>query len=259
MAYTDTQARTRTRLPDGGQHQDKRPRLRRPAVAAAILAAALVAVVAVAALARHGSSQPQATRPPPVGAAGPAAAAGPHVVTGVPVGYPDTQAGAQAAAANYVVAFASAPMFAAATRHRIIAAVADPTVVQALQQQYDAAFAATTSRFGLDPNGQPPAGQQFVARALPVGVHTDAYTSGAARVSVWSDGLVGLAGTGSTLPVSEAWSTTVVSLRWEAGDWKWVTASQSDGPTPVAGLQSPSSAAAIANATSTFAGLRYAP
>lgn len=180
-------------------------------------------------------------------------------MAGVPVGYLQTPAGAQAAAANYVVAFASAPMFAPASRHRIIAAVADPTVVSALQAQYDAAFAATTARFGLDANGQPPAGLTFVARALPVGVHTDAYAGGAARVSVWSDGLIGLAGTGSTQPVSEAWSTTVVSLRWAGGDWKWLTASQTDGPTPVSGLQSPSSAAAIAAATSTFAGLRYAP
>lgn len=257
MAYTDTQARTRTRLPDDGDHPAQRRRLRRPAVAAAILAVALVAVLAAEGLARHGSSSPHAT--PPVRAAGPAAAAGPHIVAGVPVGYPDTPAGAQAAAANYVVAFASAPMFVPASRHQIIAAVADPTVASALQAQYDVAFAATTSRFGLDANGQPPAGLQFVARALPVGVHTDAYAGGAARVSVWSDGLIGLAGTGSTQPVSEAWSTTVVSLRWARGDWKWVTASQTDGPTPVPGLQSPSSATAIAQATSTFAGLRYAP
>lgn len=258
MAFTDTQARTRTRLPDDGDHPAQRRRVRRPVVAATILVAAVVAVLAVDGLTHHGSSSPQVTPPVPAGGSA-AVSAGPHSLAGVPVGYPDTPAGAQAAAANYVVAFASAPMFASATRHRIIAAVADPSVVSALQVQYDAAFAATTSRFGLDANGQPPAGQQLVARALPVGVHTDAYAGGDARVSVWSDGLIGLAGTGSTQPVAEAWSTTVVSLRWAAGDWKWVTASQTDGPTPVPGLQSPSSATAIANATATFAGLRYAP
>lgn len=258
MAFTDTQARTRTLLSDDRDHPAQRRRLRRPAVAVAVLVAAVVAAVAVAGLTRHGSPSPRVT--PPVPAAGlTGAAVGPHTLAGVPVGYPDTPAGADAAAANYVVAFASAPMFAAASRHRIIAAVAAPTVVSALQEQYDAAFAATTSRFGLDANGQPPAGLQFVARALPVGVHTDAYAGGAARVSVWSDGLIGLAGTGSMQPVSEAWSTTVVSLRWAGGDWKWVAASQTDGPTPVSGLGSPSPAMAIAHATGTFAGLRYAP
>lgn len=256
MAFTDAQPRTRIRLSaDASRPATKPVHPRGRLVIAGVAVVVLAAAGVVLALLHH---SPRAT--PTQRAAPPATATtSPSTVAGVPVGYPDTEAGAKAAAANYVVAFASESMFDASARHAIIAAVSDPTVVGALQQQYDAAFQATMSRFGLSASGQPPHGQQFVARALPVGVHVDAYDSTAARVSVWSDGLIGLAGAQSKNPVAEAWTTTTVSLRWVDGDWKWVTATQHDGPTPVSGLQSPSTADQIAQATQMFTGMRYAP
>jgi hypothetical protein len=219
------------------------------------LAVLIVAVLGIAALTRHHTP----TAPSSSGPAVSPAAAPVRSVSGVRLGYPDTAVGAEAAAANYVVAFAGQSMFTTATRHQIIAAITDPAVTSAVQAQYDTAYAATLSRFGLNASGQPPSGEQFVARALPVGVDLQAYSPTAARVSVWSDGLIGLAGTRSTQPVSEAWTTTDVSLAWVSGDWKWLAAVQTDGPTPVAGLQSPSSAAAIAAATRSYGGLGYAP
>jgi hypothetical protein len=254
MAFTDTQPRTRVRL-TARPPLTQPPRLRRRLMIVAVALGALVLVAVVLAVVHrspHARSTEQATPPQP-------SANTPSVVAGVSVGYPDSSAGAEAAAANYVVAFAGESMFNAATRHQIIGAVADPTVAAALQQQYDAAFQATMSRFGLSATGQPPRGQQLVARALPVGVHVDAYTPDTARVSVWSDGLIGLAGSQSRSPVAEAWTTTTVSLHWVDGDWKWVTATQHDGPTPVAGLQSPSTSEQIAQATQTFTGMRYGP
>lgn len=254
MAFTDAQPRTQVRL-TAPPPSARQPRLRRRlAIVAAVLllTAAVVVVLAVA------HSSPRAK---PVEQSAPPRTSSntPGSVAGVSVGYPDTSAGAEAAAANYVVGFAGANMFNTATRHQIIGAVADPAVAAALEQQYDAAFQATMSRFGLSSTGQPPRGQQLVARALPVGVHLDAYTPDTARVSVWSDGLIGLAGSQSRNPVAEAWTTSAVSLHWVDGDWRWVTATQHDGPTPVAGLQSPSTSEQIAQATQSFTGLRYGP
>lgn len=256
MAFTDAQPRTRIRLSADASPVTAPAHPRRRLVIAGVAVVVLAVTGVVLALLHHSprTAPTQQAAPPPA-----ISTTLPSTVAGVPVGYPDTEAGAKAAAANYVVAFASEGMFNASDRHAIIAAVSDPTVVGALQQQYDAAFQATMSRFGLSASGQPPRGQQFVARALPVGVHVDAYNSTAARVSVWSDGLIGLAGAQSKNPVAEAWTTTTVSMRWVNGDWKWVTATQHDGPTPVSGLQSPSTADQIAQATQMFAGMRYAP
>lgn len=254
MAFTDAQPRTQVRL-TARPPSARPPRLRRRlgvVALALVLIAAVVAALAV--IHRSPKAKSAAQSMPPR-----ASSTTPGSVAGVSVGYPDTSDGAEAAAANYVVGFAGANMFNTSTRHQIIAAIADPTVATALQQQYDAAFQATMSRFGLSAAGQPPRGQQLVARALPVGVHLDAYAPDAARVSVWSDGLIGLAGSQSRNPVAEAWTTTSVSLHWIDGDWKWVTASQHDGPTPVAGLQSPSTSEQIAQATQSFTGMRYDP
>jgi hypothetical protein len=149
-------------------------------------------------------------------------------------------------------------MFATASRHAILTAITDPAVRPALQQQLDTSFGAVVASFGLDARGNAPAGLSFVCRTLPVGVKLVAYGGNTATVQVWTAGLVGLAGQQSTKPVAEAWSTGAISLRWTLGDWKWVTFTQHDGPTPVSGLQPASGAAAIADATRSFAGLRYA-
>jgi hypothetical protein len=149
-------------------------------------------------------------------------------------------------------------MFDTNKRHAILDAIADPTVKPALQAQLDQSFAAVMSRFGLDPNGNPPKGQTFVDRTIPVGVHVLTYTDDEAQVAVWTTGIVGLAGAGSTLPVAEAWNTATVTLHWVDGDWKWVAFTQTDGPTPVSGMQTPSTVDQISNAVKEFEGLDYA-
>jgi hypothetical protein len=52
--------------------------------------------------------------------------------------------------------------------------------------------------------------------------------------------------------------TTTITLHWVDGDWKWVAFTQTDGPTPVSGMQTPSNAAEIANAVKEFGGVDYA-
>lgn len=179
-------------------------------------------------------------------------------VLGVPVGYPHTRSGAESAATNYAVAYGSAAMFQRGARHRIIRAIADPDQLSTLQAQLDTSFASLTTAFGLDAAGDAPRGQVFVYRTLPVGTYLASYHGDTASVEVWTNGLVGLAGGSTSKPVVEAWNTVTVNLRWTDGDWRWVSFSQRDGPTPVSGVQAVSSADEIAAAAKKFGGLRYA-
>ena len=241
------------------------PRRRRVNPTTRLLLVVIVALIAtvIALLARPqrtGSSTaaPTTTQTPTPTATAATAQPTSTSVAGVSVGYPDTRDGAKAAAANYTIAYGSDAMFNTTKRHAVLDAIADPTVKPALQAQLDQSFAAVMSRFGLDPNGNPPKGQTFVDRTIPVGVHVFTYADDEAQVAVWTTGIVGLAGAGSTLPVAEAWNTATVTLHWVDGDWKWVAFTQTDGPTPVSGMQPPSTVDQISNAVKEFEGLDYA-
>ncbi len=255
MTVSEEQPRTRVRVPPTTPTTHRR---RRPtqAITSAFLVVLLLLGAYVAG--RHGRPARQPTRHPVGPALTQPTAVRPSYQAGVPVGYPNTPAGAQSAATNYAVAYGSAAMFDPAKRHAIVTAIADPAVTQSLQPQLDGSFSAVTAGFGLDSAGRAPNGLTFVARALPVGVHLLRYDGDTAQVEVWTAGLIGLAGAKSTQPVAEAWATATISLHWVAGDWKWVSFTQHDGPTPVSGLQAPSGADQVSRAIHDFDGLRYA-
>ena len=258
----------RTRVIGGGQHDAPRRAPSRRWVWVGAGGLALVLVVALVVPALRGGS-PRVTAP----VAGPlTTAAGPeqppvqvsggfqltHQVAGVAVGYPRTEAGVRSAAANYLVAYGSPLVFVPASRHALLTAMLDPAVLASMLAQTDAAFSATADRFGLGQDGQPTIpGVRFVSRTLPVGVRTVSYGPDTAVVSVWAAGLLGLAGGISPLPVTETWSTTTLTLRWVAGDWKWVSFTGETGPTPVPSISTPSGAQAIADAVAGFGGLTY--
>lgn len=177
---------------------------------------------------------------------------------GIPVGYPKTKEGAQSAAVNYAVAYGSADMFDPARRHDIVTAIVDPKRRDDLLGELDDAFTSAGQGYQLDESGRAPAGLIFVSRTAPVGVKLKRYDGGNATVEVWTAGIVGLAGQNSPTPVTEAWATATVQLRWSHGDWKWVSFTQRDGPVPVSGMQPASSAMDVAAAVEDFAELRYA-
>jgi hypothetical protein len=178
---------------------------------------------------------------------------------GIPSGFAQTEQGAQSAAANYAVALGSDGMFNTAGRHAIVAAVYDPAVVAKIQQSLDGAYSpAFLKAVGLNADGSTPSGYTFVSRTAPVGTRTTGYTGSTATVEVWCTGLVGLAGTGSTNPVSATWFTATEQLKWVSGDWKIVSSSQKQGPAPVNGDQQAASANEIANAVTGFGGFTYA-
>jgi len=179
--------------------------------------------------------------------------------SGALVGYPDTQDGAAAAAANFVAAYGSDAMMTTDSRHKLVKAIADPAIEPTLQQELDQAFALAAQGFGLDKNGNAPTGQTFVSRAVPFGTTVANYSTAKAKVAVWINMIAGTAGQGSTHPVSETWATVTLNLTWVNGDWKWSSFTQANGPTPVPAGQQVSSSSDLQQAVKQFARLRYAP
>jgi hypothetical protein len=274
------ETRTRVKLPPDpyGDDEPRRSRVRRPLILLGALIA-LVLAVAIVNSTTHHSNDPQSGGQPssPTGAgvpsgdnnggadpSGPATA--PIQGSGlpansagtIPVGYPHTSQGAQSAAANYVVAYESSSMVGQTARHKLIDDIADPSIASSLQSQLDAAYSQVDTAYGLSASGVPPVGQTFVSRATPMGVSLANYDGGSATVSVWVVEIAGLAGTGSTHPVTESWTTVTVTLHWTQGDWKWVSFTSSDGPVPTSGQQVVSSGQQLQNAVNQFGGLRYA-
>ncbi|HTJ71587.1 MAG TPA: hypothetical protein VL551_28850 [Actinospica sp.] len=264
-------ARTRIRLP-ADPYSDtapRRSRLRGPLIVGGVVVAlfAIIALVnqggkggspnaAAATASATPTPDPSATASAPLTTAYDAGQAS-DSADGVPVGYPHTSSGAQAAAANYVVAFNSAAMVRSSARARLVNAIADPAIASSLQGQFDAAYAQIDGNEGLTSSGQPPAGQTYVERAAPIGVSLVSDSGNTAVVSVWTVTLQGLAGANSQHAVYEDWSTVTVTLNWTHGDWKWFSFQSSDGPAPLGGLQTPAAGSTLQAAVSKFGGLRY--
>ncbi len=274
-AQSTPEARTRVKLPPDPYRDDEpRPgRARRPLILLGALAA-LVAVIAIVNRSSHhassGGTQTTGDSQSTAGSAASSSATGPVTTpfvgnglpTGtadkVPVGYPHTSTGAESAAANYVSAFYTSAMVGATARQKLITAIADPAIASTLESQLDAAYKQANVGNGLSEDGVAPTGTTFVEKCAPLGVSLVNREGDSATVSVWAVTLSGLAGTGSTHPVTEAWSTITVTLHWTHGDWKWVSFTAADGPVPTSGQQVASGGQALQNAVNQFGGLRYA-
>jgi hypothetical protein len=276
-AQSTPEVRTRVKLPPNPYLDDEpSPRRgRRPLILLGALIALVAAVAIVNRTSHHdnaaqgggqpsspaagvGSSTPVADSTAPVTAPIQGSGLPANTADQIPVGYPHTSKGAESAAANYVVAYTSSTMVASSARHRLIDAIADPAISSSLQSQLDSTYKQVNSSYGLSANGVAPAGQTFVQRSAPVGVTLVNDSGNGATVAVWTVTIAGLAGTGSTHPVTEGWSTVTVTLHWTQGDWKWVSFTASDGPVPTSGQQVPSTGQALQNAVNQFGGLRYA-
>lgn len=254
--------RTRTWLPAADQPAPSRS-FRRAYLPAALIFGLLLLGGLYLSVLRPGPGSPSSADP---GTAAPSAAAtepggsnvraddgsagstGLQISAGVPVGYPHSTAGAEAAAANYVAAYGSEAMFSPTARAEIVKAIVARSDQKELTGALEESFGLAGQAYGLDSSGLPAKGLDLVARTVPVGVTVQSYSSTQAVVDVWAVTIIGLVGEGSTRPISEAWNTATVTLRWADGDWKWVSVTQRDGPTPVSGLQPPSSAGQLAEA-----------
>ncbi|MFI9212832.1 hypothetical protein ACIGW7_32485 [Streptomyces sp. NPDC053253] len=258
---------TRTRLPEGNSG-DVYGGARRPVRSSRSLitvVSVVVLLIAAIAFANRGGGDP-ADAAPTAGTPGeqaPTAATGIRPVTGkngrFPAGFARSEQGAQSAATNYAVALGSAEMFQDGTRAEIVRAIHDPAVVENLLKKLDASYSAgLMAGMGLDENGAPPAGTTFVSRTVPIGAKVRDYTENSATVDVWCTGLGGLAGAGSTKPVTSTWFTLTQKLTWVGGDWRIQSLSQSEGPTPVNGDNRASTADEIAEAVEGYGAFTYA-
>ncbi|MFF7214494.1 hypothetical protein ACFZAU_28810 [Streptomyces sp. NPDC008238] len=179
---------------------------------------------------------------------------------GIPTGFARTDQGAQSAAANYAVALGSDGMFDEARRAAIVGTVYAPDVAANQRGDLDKVYSDPTflKRIGLDDSGVPPQGMTFVSRTTPVGTRLNDFSANSAVVEVWYSSLFGLAGAGSTNPVSESWYTNTFQLKWVDGDWRIVDFEQKDGPVPVGRDQAASSAEDMSDAVNGFGGFTYA-
>ncbi|MFJ8982695.1 hypothetical protein [Streptomyces sp. NPDC102282] len=126
-------------------------------------------------------------------------------------------------------------MFKPEERHRLVQRLAHPSVAAALQKEDDKPYARLAKQIGLDPDGNPPAGTEFVSRTLPAGTTVTKYNDSTAAVTVWCSGVLDLAGPGQAAAATEpfeSWFTMQIDLRWHKGEWKLVKTDQTTGPTP---------------------------
>ncbi|WP_395361794.1 hypothetical protein ACHGLA_19395 [Streptomyces sp. YH02] len=259
---------TRTRLPEGNSG-DVYGGARRPVRSSRSLitvVGVVVLLVAAIAFANRGGGDPADAAGPSAdtpATSAPTAATGIRPVTGkngqIPTGYAQDEQGAQSAATNYAVALGSVGMFQDGPREDLVRATHDPAVADDLLKRLDTSYSAEfLTGIGLDANGAAPTGLTFVSRTVPVGAKVRDYTDTSATVDVWCTGLVGLAGTGSTKPVTSTWFTLTQKLTWAGGDWRITSSTQSEGPTPVNGDNRASVADDIAEAVEGYGGFTYA-
>ncbi|MFF4279611.1 hypothetical protein ACFY0Z_12575 [Streptomyces kronopolitis] len=261
---------TRTRLPDSdgdGYGTARRSRTGLSSRNLITIVGVIVLLLAAIAFANRGGSgnseSPSDDSAKDAGAARPTAPTGTKPVTGkndgIAKGFPKTQQGAESAAANYAVALGSADMFNKDKRHKVITTIMAPSNAAAFQNKLDQAYSPSFFKnVGLKADGTTPPGLTFVSRTIPVGTKATASSGDKATVEVWCTGLLGMAGSGSTKPVTTSWFTITMQLAWTNGDWKVLTHSQEDGPAPVSGDVPASGAKEIAGAVQGYGGFTYA-
>jgi hypothetical protein len=264
--YDSPTGQTRTRLPDndpyGGAPRRPARSSSRSLVTVVGVVVLLIAAIAFANRGDHPSADTasdKGNRP----ATSSTAASGTEPVqtkaSGVPTGFAHTEQGAQSAASNYAVALGSTGMFNKDSRHRLLSLLYTSQAADRLQSTMDQAYSADfLAKMGLDAAGNPPQGSTFVSRIVPAGATVLNYADNGARVAVWYVGLIGMAGSSSTDPVTSSWKTWTFDLQWTGGDWKIASDSQKDGPAPVPGDDKAATSDEISKAIEQYGGFTYA-
>lgn len=258
---------TRTRLPGGDEGDGYGRRPARNSRSLVMIVGVVVLLIAAIAFANQGGNGDEGSggngKEPPAAGAGPTAATGTKPVQGkngtIASGFAHDEQGAQSAAANYAVALGSAGMFNKDSRHDIVNTVYTAKAASELKGPQDSAYSADfLGKLGLDPDGKAPQGSVFVSRTIPVGTKVVAYSAMTTTVDVWYTGLIGMAGPGSTDPVSTSWKTWTAELAWVDDDWKIASDKQKDGPAPVPGDVAASTSDEISKAVEEYGGFTYA-
>lgn len=182
-------------------------------------------------------------------ARGSTGAVAPSTEDGVPVGYAHTQGGAVSAAVNFEMARSSAGYFTdTAARNRILSVIMAPQSLASEVAADGQATASVLSNLGLS-QGQT---SSLLVRSAPMGTKVDSYASGLATVEVWMAGVVGVTDDSSSLTPTASWDTYTYTLTWVNGDWKAVSISAANGPTPLSNNQTPTPVQQWANITGSY-------
>jgi hypothetical protein len=162
----------------------------------------------------------------PERATAPASAAAARSIAGVPVGFPETAAGAAGAIASYQRAFATPAILRPGVLRARIEAVATPDYVGAML----AANSPGAERLAAGPLGVGVRrGVQTLYSAVPIGYRIESYRPDRARVLTWGFTLLGNA---SSVEPSAYFGLTHTEVVWMDGRWRIAETRAGFGPTP---------------------------
>lgn len=173
----------------------------------------------------------------------------PSTQDGVPVGYAHTQGGAISAAVNFEMARSTSSYFTdTAARDQVLSVIMAPQSLASEVTADGQATASVLSNLGLS-QGQT---SSLMVRSAPMGTKVDSYASGLATVEVWMAGVVGVTDHSSSLTPTASWDTYTYTLTWVNGDWKAVSISAVNGPTPLSNNQTPTPVQQWANIAGSY-------
>jgi hypothetical protein len=136
-----------------------------------------------------------------------------------------TRAGAVAAAARSITAFAGNVLLEPSRLRFLVGRIASSGSRAQLIEAFEEASAQTRAKLGADTVPRP----VILLRAVPLGYRVERYSTDEARIAVW---YVGIVGSGATIQPQQSWRTQTVSLVWERDNWKVSSFASSPGPTP---------------------------
>lgn len=166
-----------------------------------------------------------------------------HVVNGVPAGYAHTQAGAVAAATNYLETFYGSLLIHV---DRYLAAVDQMAAPDAKDRLRSLAMTNLNGTGQQNLISYAAQGRTVVDRVVPLAYRIERYDSGRADVAIWGEALIAADG---ALPLREGWATTIVTTEWAGDDWKLSdipanAGSDAYGPVPIP-IQAPGQSTAL--------------
>ncbi len=212
---------------------------RRRAVLGAAVAALMAVVFTAGALLGAGTKASTAPRPASDGSATAA-------VAGVPIGHPQSRAGAIAAASDYAGALAQLALVGDSALAAGQREVFTPAALSAVGETARADARTTREELGSAAAG--------AVRHAPVGARLLAYGPTSARVALWVVHIT----SGPRGTPAAWWMTEQLSLSWDGSRWRVAEVSAGEGPVPAAAQSRASAAAALEEQLQLTEELRHA-
>jgi hypothetical protein len=159
-------------------------------------------------------------------AAAPASAGAARSISGVPVGFPDSAAGAAEAVAAYQRAFAAPAVLRPGVLRERIEVVATPDYAGTML----AANSPGAQRLAAGPIGEGVReGLRTLYEAVPIGYRVESFVGGRARVLTWGFTLMGNA---SSVEPAAYFGLTRTEVVWMDDRWRIAETRGGFGPTP---------------------------